>query len=193
MIEDNKEIRMYFHGLESKGRQLTTSAISRDGIHFDANPEILTSSYLRVFHFNGYYYGMSMPGMFYRSLNGLNHFVRGSRLFPVTMRHSALRVVGNQLQVFWTQVGDSPERILLSCIELTEDWSSWKPSDPIEVIRPVKRWEGGNLEAIPSVRGPVYEKVCQLRDPAVYEEDDKLFILYAVAGEKGIAIAEIIF
>jgi len=192
IIENNKEIRMYFHGLESKGRQLTRVAISRDGIHFKANPEILTLPYLRVFHYNGYYYGMSMPGMFYRSLSGLNDFVRGPRLFPVNMRHSALRVVKNQLQVFWTKVGDSPERILLSCIELTEDWLSWKPSAPVEIMRPVKEWEGGDLEAVPSVRGPVYERVCQLRDPDIYEENDKIYMLYVIAGERGIAIVKLI-
>lgn len=109
------------------------------------------------------------------------------------MRHSALRIVDNQLQVFWTQVGDSPERILLSSIELTEDWSKWKPSAPIEVMRPVKIWEGSNLKAIPSERGPVYEQACQLRDPAIYEENNKIYILYSVAGERGIAIAELIF
>ena len=193
VIEKNKEIRMYFHGLESKGRQLTRIAVSRDGIHFKAKPEILTPSYLRVFHFNGYYYGMSMPGIFYRSLNGLNHFERGPILFSGKMRHSALRIIGNQLYVFWTQVGDSPERILLSCIELTEDWSIWKPSPPIEVMRPVKDWERGNLEAIRSERGPVYEQICQLRDPAIYEENNKVYLLYSVAGERGIAIAELIF
>ncbi len=193
MIEKNKEIRMYFHGLESKGRQLTRIASSRDGIQFKAKPEIITPPYLRIFHFNGYYYGMSMPGIFYRSLNGLNHFERGPILFSGKMRHSALRIVGNQLQVFWTQVGDSPERILLSCIELTENWLAWKQSPPIEVMRPVKNWEGGNLEAAPSVRGPVYEQVCQLRDPAIYEENNKVYLLYSVAGERGIAIAELIF
>lgn len=193
VIEKNKEIRMYFHGLESKGRQLTRIAVSRDGIHFKAKPEIITPSYLRVFHFNGYYYGMSMPGIFYRSLNGLNHFERGPILFSGKMRHSALRIVDNQLQIFWTQVGDSPERILLSCIELTEDWSTWKSSAPIEVIHPVVEWEGGNLDAVPSERGPAYEKVCQLRDPAIYEENNKVYLLYSVAGERGIAIAKLIF
>ncbi len=191
VIEDKNEIRMYFHGLEAKGRQLTRCAISKDGIQFKANPEILTPPYLRVFHFNGYYYGMSMPGIFYRSLNGLDQFKMGKRLFPMTMRHSALRIVNNQLQVFWTNVGDSPERILLSTIELTEDWLKWKPSDPIEVLRPKIDWEGGNLKPNPSKRGPIYEKVCQLRDPAIYEENNKLYLLYAIAGESGIAIAEL--
>ena len=192
VIEEKKEIRMYFHGLGSKGRQLTRVAISNDGIHFKAKPEILSPSYLRVFHFKGYYYGMSMPGIFYRSLNGLTNFERGAILFSVKMRHSALRVVDNQLQVFWTQVGDAPERILLSYIDLTDDWSKWKASDPIEILRPEKDWEGGDLEAIPSVRDAINEKACQLRDPAIFEEDNKTYMLYSVAGERGIAIAELI-
>jgi len=33
--------------------------------------------------------------------------------------------------------------------------------------------------------------VNQLRDPAIFEEDDRVYLLYAVAGESGIAIAEI--
>ena len=193
VIEENKEFRMYFHGLESNWHQLTRVAISKDGIHFKVQPEILSLAYLRVFYFNGYYYGMAMPGYFYRSLNGLNDFKRGPILFSGKMRHSALRMVDNQLHIFWTQVGDSPERIFLSSIDLTEDWLTWKPSAPTEVLRPEKDWEGGDLEAIPSVRGPVNERACQLRDPAIYEEDDKVYMLYSVAGERGIAIAELLF
>ncbi len=193
VIEEKKEIRMYFHGLESNGRQLTRVAISKDGIHFTAKPEILSPSYLRVFHFNGYYYSMSMPGIFYRSLNGLNDFERGPILFSGKMRHSALRIDDNQLQVFWTQVGDAPERILLSYIDLAKDWSEWKASAPIEVLRPEKDWEGGDLETIPSVRDAINERACQLRDPAIFEENNKTYMLYSVAGESGIAIAELLF
>jgi hypothetical protein len=35
--------------------------------------------------------------------------------------------------------------------------------------------------------------VNQLRDPAVYEESGRTFLLYAVAGESGIAIAGVTF
>ena len=60
-------------------------------------------------------------------------------------------------------------------------------------MRPVKVWEGSNLEVFPSERGPIYEPACQLRDPAIYEENNEIYILYSVAGERGIAIAELIF
>ena len=45
------------------------------------------------------------------------------------------------------------------------------------------------LEA--SSRGLVNGPVNQLRDPAIYEEADRTYPLYAVAGESGIAIAKI--
>ena len=43
----------------------------------------------------------------------------------------------------------------------------------------------------PSVRSTAYGMVNQLRDPAIFEEDGRMFLLYAVAGESGIAIAEV--
>ena len=104
-----------------------------------------------------------------------------------------LRLDNDQLQIFWTQVGDSPERILLSIIQLSNNWKIWKPTKPIEVLRPELDWEGGNLEIKPSFRGAIIGPVCQLRDPAIYEEEHKIYLLYAVAGESGIAIAELKF
>ncbi|GIT68229.1 MAG: hypothetical protein Ct9H300mP25_17010 [Acidobacteriota bacterium] len=60
------------------------------------------------------------------------------------MRHSALLVRENRLLVFWTQVGDIPERILLSTVDLTDDWMSWEATDAVEVLRPEKSWEGAD-------------------------------------------------
>jgi hypothetical protein len=37
------------------------------------------------------------------------------------------------------------------------------------------------------------EPARQLRDPAVFEEDDHVFLAYAVAGESGIALAELVY
>jgi hypothetical protein len=191
--EESNEIWIYYHGLLKNGLQMTRVARSKDGIHFKAEPDIISFPYLRVFNYDNCYYGMCMPGIFYRSRNGISDFEQGPILFNPNMRHSALRVVSDQLQIFWTQVGDSPERILLSTLDLSKNWKVWKPSSPIEILRPEKDWEGGNLESKPSFRGLVSEKVCQLRDPAIYEERGKVFLLYCVAGESGIAIAELIF
>jgi hypothetical protein len=37
-----------------------------------------------------------------------------------------------------------------------------------------------------------YGQVNQLRDPAIFEENGRVYLLYAVAGESGIAIAEVL-
>lgn len=43
------------------------------------------------------------------------------------------------------------------------------------------------------VRSTVYGVVNQLRDPAIHEESGVTYLLYAVAGERGIAIARVDF
>ncbi len=45
----------------------------------------------------------------------------------------------------------------------------------------------------PSVRSTAYGVVNQLRDPAIYEEAGETFLLYAVGGESGIAMARVEF
>jgi hypothetical protein len=52
-------------------------------------------------------------------------------------------------------------------------------------------WEGANAPLERSIRSTAYGQVNQLRDPAIYTEDKRVFLLYAVAGESGIALAEI--
>ena len=93
--------------------------------------------------------------------------------------------------MFWTQVGDTPERILLSTIELSVGWQAWQETDAVEVLRPQRQWEGVDAPLEPSVRSTAYGHVNQLRDPAVFVEGDHVYLLYAVAGESGIAIAEV--
>jgi hypothetical protein len=109
------------------------------------------------------------------------------------MRHAALLVRGDTLFVFWTQVGHAPETILLSTIPLGADWTTWTETAPVEVLRPERSWEGADAPVTPSVRSTAYGHVNQLRDPAIYEENGRTYLLYAVAGESGIAIAEVKF
>ncbi len=191
--EENRRIVMYFHGLEGPGFQHSRVALSDDGISFTTMPENIGRSYMRIFEHDGMTYAMSMPGQFYRSADGLTNFEEGPRLFVPNMRHSALIARGNTLYVFWTRVGDAPEKILLSTIDISGDWSAWRESPEVEVLRPEFEWEGADAPIEPSVRSTAYGQVNQLRDPAIYVEGDEVYLLYAVAGESGIALARVEF
>ena len=67
----------------------------------------------------------------------------------------------------------------------------WRESDAIEVRRPLRPWEGALQPVEPSVRRSVDHAVNQLRDPFVYVEGNASLLLYAVAGESGLAIARL--
>jgi len=193
--EARREIRLYYHGSDTAtgggGEQSTRVAVSPDGLLFTAEPEKLGLPYFRVFGWDDYHYALAMPGVFYRSRDGLHDFERGPSRFTRDMRHSALRLDGSTLSVFYTDVGDAPERILLSTIELAGDWRGWTPSAPVVVLEPELAYEGAGLPRAPSVRGLAAEPVCQLRDPAIFREGGRTYLLYSVSGERGIAIAEI--
>ena len=132
-----------------------------------------------------------MPGVVYRSRDGLSGFEEGPTLFNPDMRHSALLKRGDSLLVFFTRRGDAPEHILLSRIDLAGDWRTWTETPPVEVLRPERDWEGAGLPIEPSRGGAIDVPVNQLRDPAIHEEGGRTWLLYTVAGERGIALAEV--
>jgi len=188
--EANRRIVMYVHGRDV-GRQVTRAATSTDGIHFQGRPEILGAPYFRVFEHEGWHYALAMPGILYRSRDGLTGFEEGPTLFDPDMRHSAVLKRGETLYVFYTRAGEAPESIRLATIDLSGPWTEWRESTSVEVLRPERAWEGADLPVEPSRRGSINVPVNQLRDPAVYEEDGRVYMLYAVAGERGIALARV--
>jgi hypothetical protein len=188
--EENHRIVMYYHGRDV-GRQVTRVATSTDGVHFQGRPEILGRPYFRAFQHEGYTYALAMPGFLYRSRDGLTAFQEGPQLFDDDMRHSALLQRDDTLYVFYTEAGEAPERILLSTIDMSGDWRTWRASPPFEVLRPERPWEGADLPVEPSQRGSIDVPVNQLRDPAIYQEGGRVYLLYGVAGERGIALARL--
>ncbi len=190
---DRQQIVMYFHGLEALGRQVTRVAVSSDGINFRALPQVLGLTYWRAFVWEDFTYALAMPGQFYRSKHPLQDFESGPLLFNPAMRHSAVLVRDDTLHVFWSQVGDAPEHIKHSTIALGDDWRNWSVDGAAEVLRPERAYEGAAAPLTPSVRSTAYGVVNQLRDPAVYVENEEVFLLYAVGGEAGIALARLAF
>jgi len=189
-------IRMYFHGsdeqTDSDLPQFTRVALSSNGIDFEARSEILGNPYLRAFHHDNQTYAIAMPGVLYRSADGLTNFEQGPTLFTSAMRHCAVHKRGQTLQVFYSNVGDCPESILASEITLSEDWLQWQHSAPVVVASPEFDYEGSDAPLIPSVRGMAEHPVNELRDPAVFEHQGKCWLLYSVAGEQGIALGQLV-
>ena len=206
--DETQRLIMYYHGPvdmstvilpspladgpDLRGGQCSYVATSTDGIHFTSGSEILGTSYFRVFDWNGYTYALGMPGIFFRSKDGLCNFERGPTLYSKDMRHTAVKLDGDRLTVFFSLAHDCPEHILMSQIELTPDWIEWQASEPVSVLKPETECEGADCPLVPSERGSVHVPVRQLRDPGIYREGDETYLLYSVAGEQGIGIAEII-
>jgi hypothetical protein len=189
--EARREIRMYYHGPHARGGQWTAVARSKDGLNFESGTELFGPSYFRVFTWNGGHYALAMPGIFYRSRDGLTGFEPGPTLFGDEQRHTALLLRGGELTVLYTNAGDCPERILASRIRLTEDWNAWRISPPETLLEPETDWEGANEALLPSKRGSVHSLVRQLRDPCVYEEEGKTWLVYAAGGEHSLAMARL--
>jgi hypothetical protein len=188
---DKHEIRLYYHGRLSNGQQRSRVALSNNGIDFKAQAEILGDSYFRIFRHDGWFYAIAMPGQLYRSRDGLCQFEAGPRLTDQPIRHHALLHYRDRWYVFWTRVGDTPERILVSTLATDRDWRDWQFGETREVHRAQRVWEGADLAADASSFGGIMQRVNQLRDPAIFEESGKIYLLYAIAGEQGIAIAQL--
>lgn len=191
-----RQIRLYFHGSDFRtdayAAQHTKLALSGDGLSFTTNSDDLGPAYLRLFLWQGFYYGLAMPGVFFRSVAGLSSFEQGITLPTPAMRHNALVVKGNTLSIYYSSIGDWPEHILCSRIELTEDWTDWSISETVSVLKPEQDFEGFDCPFIASSRGMAETRLHQLRDPGIFCEGNREYLLYSVAGESGIGLAEML-
>jgi hypothetical protein len=198
-----KELRMYFHS-PSKTVRTQTSYLARstDGLHFTADAERLGPFYFRVFQYGGYWYAMSKRGWLSRSKDGVSAFEQGPNPFPAVtkhdgeengpgIRHVAVELSGDKLTVYYSNIGDMPESILRSTIELSPDWKDWKAGPPELVLKPEKEYEGTDIPPTKSSGGSAKGRENALRDPAVFKEDGHTYLLYSVAGENGMGIAEL--
>ena len=198
VLDELKEIRLYYHGLTPEERsQHTRVAVSKDGINFTAVKEPVGSgsAYWRLFRYDGWWYALAMPGKLYRSHDGISSFEAGPQLFTgsPSQVHNAVLLKGDTLHVFYTRAGDTPERILYSQVKLGSDWKQWKPTAPQEFLAPTMKWEGADLPLTAGRIGAADAPIRALRDPIILQDDGRIYLLYAIAGESGIAIAELQF
>lgn len=222
---ENQRIIMYFHSpTEQDGSdkgQSSFAATSTYGLDFNGSiePVILGGSYFRVFEHGGYMYAFDNGADLFRALDANDPwtpppgFDFGDDLwiksdndpfaedlaeagFDGTLRHTAVRLLGDTLQVFYSRkYDDRPERILMSTIDLSVgDYDLWDSSyPPEEILQAEPGWEGGQFPPDPSSGGDAPENVNQLRDPYIFEDiDGTLYLFYAGCGEDAIGLAQLI-
>lgn len=192
---ERRELRMYYHGIaKDRPGQWSSMATSKDGIKFSSRSEILGKFYLRVWKWQDAYYGIAKSdnagwGQVLRSPDGLQPF-EAREPFLMGMRHCAVHRMGHTLLVIYSRVGDEPERLLATIIDLRPDWTEWAPAEPAELLTPEMPWEGVDHPLEPSQFGPA-TGVRQLRDPCIFADGDTLYLYYSFAGEEGIAGARL--
>jgi hypothetical protein len=213
--EERKRIVMWTHGQWTDGNrwpesvqeatpwlrqngyaQYTQAAESLDGLQFTALPAITKQSYLRVFEYGGEFYGIARLGQLLHARTPREEFTTGSNPFrdgPYAnkVRHVALLPRGDKLEVFFSAIGDAPEKILHTTIALTGDWTQWKAGPYTEVLTPQAPYECTEMAEEPSQVGEIYGPAKQLRDPALFVEDGKIYLFYTVCGEQGVGLAEV--
>lgn len=196
--EVHQRLVMFYHGVPKlplgKVPQATKVALSNDGLHFTAREETLGRAYWRSFSWKGMYYGVTMSGRVYRSAHQLGPYEEGPDLFrevDIWRRHMATKIVDDILYLFYSIKGDTPEHIVMSRIPLTDNWQDWRVTSFESVLKPERDYEGADMPLVPSESGAIHTRVRQLRDPAIYDEDGKTYLIYSIAGESGLTIAEI--
>jgi len=230
IVDDrNREILLYYHGAvskEAKGArfdeqpgQVTTVAVSGDGVHFKPLDIIVGPAYIRMLQYRDCWYALSGAGRVFRARNLKAPFEMGHEvidrkavygLYPQSpgdtsgttkpwsgreafrIRHGAVDVNGSEMVIYFTCVGHRPERIYRTTCRLEGDWTSWKAEPKMqEVLRPEEPWEGAALPLDFSRGGPSPGPENALRDPCIFKERNKTYLLYSVMGEHGIAIARL--
>jgi hypothetical protein len=196
--EVNRRFVMYFHGrLKSEGKQRSFVAVSDDGLHFVPHPRAIGPAYARIFRHGRWHYGLfgAQTVVLSRSRDGIADFEEGPVVLPRAgekpPRHVAVRKAWTFADVYYSRKGDKPERIFRGTINLFGDWREWKITKPKEILRPEAEYEGADLQLKRSKSGRSKKRENALRDPAIFLDGRKAWLLYSVAGESGIALGQI--
>jgi hypothetical protein len=150
--------------------------------------------YLRIFQYDGMVYQIfPRHGLTFARADSVTGVFEEA---PQTLglqktRHLSVLVEGDNLEIYFTTVGDSPERIKRTIVDMSQPWGSWK-AGPIECVRaPQEAWEGATLTPNPSQSGAALVPENQLRDPFIFSEKGVEHLFYSYAGENGIGVATI--
>ena len=190
--ESEKSLEMFFHGLDHDGEQRSLCAVSNDGINWRVQSKRINQTYLRVFRYKHNKYAIAWGGQILRQ-NSSGIFEMGPWAFgDQGHRHAGVMVRGDKLHVVWTRIGDAPEQILYSTIDMSHSWRDWYATEAQVILKPKFDWEGANLPISASTIGGLAKQEHALRDPFLFEQSDEVYMVYTGGGETSIGIAKTI-
>ena len=186
-----KSLEMFFHGLDHDGEQRSLRALSNDGLTWWVQSQRIKQTYLRVFRYKNIKYALGWGGQILRQ-NSDGTFELGPWSFgDKGHRHASALVQGDKLHVVWTRIGDAPEQILYSTIDISLPWRHWYATEGQVILKPKFDWEGANLPISNSTVGGLKKQEHALRDPFLFEQNEEIYMLYAGGGETCIGIAKL--
>lgn len=189
----NRTVKMYFHGIQENMSQSTRLAVSKDGLAFDVVTEDLGPPYMRVFDVNSRKFAIASRGVVLTQESNSGVFTQIGDLGKPRLRHCDVYLTDSRLYVFWSQVGDSPEHILVSEFDSRKGAPFSHEIATYSLLKPEFAWEGANLPNIESRWGAAWSRVNQIRDPGVLVDGNKTHMFYSICGEAGFARCELVF
>ena len=208
-------------GGDVEGGQLTGVAVSSDGVNFTSLDRVVGPAYLQVFEHRGRWFALNHSGVLREApkigepfapvgkiigseiLDAVDPALRGEPgavpaenrptkgPFRYAMRHVGVDTWGDRLVVYFSCVGHRPERILCTVVDLAGAPENWRARGVYEVLQPERPWEGADLPLAYSRGGISTNRVRELRDPAVFREGGRAWLLYSIAGEHGLGLASL--
>ncbi len=186
--EENREIVMYYH-TPYKDWQYTFKATSKDGINFVSDDKPLGMFYFRVFKWKDRTFSIAKnkntSGISYELID--DEWVAQKEDFIPMMRHAAVLVEDDKVYVFYTIVGEAPESIYCSELDIDNDWEL---KNTEVMLSPKYSYEGSDLPLTPSRFGSS-TNVNELRDPCIFVNGYDKYLLYSTKGECGIAMTKL--
>ncbi len=172
--------------------QETRHAESSTGLSFTTQNTIIGPSWFAVFQYGRHWYGIgSRDGYLYSSNTPTNSFDRKQRLMQ-NGRHFGVYLDGDQLEVYYSKSDDQPEQILRTNITLSANSSNWKLGETIKILAPEMEYEGSNIPLEVSQQRSYSERRQMVRDPSIFIAHGSKYMYYALAGETGIGVAELL-
>jgi len=196
---EQQVIRMFYHSTDdtTTWNQNTYLATSNDGLSFDGTNDVLGPPYLRAFQVDNEWWAISKVrggpgGVLLRSESADGPFEEGPT-FLEGMRHGAVHVVGSEVELVFSRIGDSPERLMVTTFDPVQMWDNPYAVELRDLLIPEMDYEGANIPVVSSAVGETTGPVNALRDPYYFVDySNEAFLFYSVAGENGIGVARVI-